>query len=80
MKAYVIRYTSSPLHAPEWLIKVPRLVERKDNPGIHAIQDGDLPTFKLLIANGECTPYDVYEDGESMLQVMIIVTSFQKAH
>ena len=80
MKAYVIRYTSSPLHAPEWLIKVPRLVNLHENRGFWAVLRGDLLMFRLAIASGECTPYDVYENGSSLLEVMIIVTSFQKAH
>ena len=79
-KAYDIRYTSSPLHAPEWLIKTPRLVNPSKNRGLSAIVFGDLPMFRSSIANGECTPYDIYEDGGSMLQVIITVTSFQKAH
>ena len=78
MKAYFIRYTSSPLHAPEWLIKTPRLVNKYGNRGLLAISDGDLPMFRSSIANGECTPYDTYEDEPSMLTVIIIVIPFQK--
>ena len=80
MKAYVIRYTSSPLRAPEWLIKTPRLVNPSENRGFLAILNGDLPMFQSSIANGECTPYDIYQEGLSMLEVIITVTSFQKAH
>ena len=76
MKVYVIRYTSSPLHAPEWLIKVPRFVEQIQNSGYEAIFDGDLPMFRSSIATGECTPYDVDEEGRSMLRVIIIVAPF----
>ena len=79
MKAYDIRYTSSPLHAPEWLIRVPRLVNNSENRGWQAIWEGDLPMFRSSIAEGECTPYDVDEDGFSMLSVMIIVTPAQTA-
>lgn len=71
MKAYVIRYTSSPLHGPEWLIKTPRLVNRSENRGLLAIENGDLPMFRSSIANGECTPYDIYEDGHSMLMRVV---------
>ena len=78
MKAYDIRYTSSPLHAPEWLIRVPRLVNQFENRGWQAILEGDLPRFRSSIANGECTPYDIYENGYSMVEVIITVTSFQK--
>ena len=77
MKAYVIRYTSSPLHAPEWLIKIPRLVNQDENRGFKAILKGNLPMFRSSIANGECTPYDVYEDGVSMLRVIITVIPAQ---
>ena len=78
VKVYVLRCTSSPLHAPEWLIKVPRLVNRYENRGFLAIQGGNLPRFRSSIANGECTPYDIYEDAGSMLWVIIIVTPFQQ--
>ena len=78
MKAYIIRYTSSPLHGPEWLIKIPRLISRWDNRGFSAINCGDLPLFRSLLANGESTPYDVDEYGYSMLWVIIIVIPSQK--
>ena len=78
MKAYDIRYTSSPLHGPEWLIKIPRLVSLYGNSGFKAIQLRDLPMFRSLIANGECTPYDITGTGISLLNVIVVVIFFQK--
>ena len=71
MKAYDIRYTSSPLHAPEWLIKIPRLVDWSHNRGFTAVYKGDLGMFRSAVASGECTPYDIDEDGDSILFVII---------
>lgn len=69
MKAIYIRYTSSLLHGPEWLIRIPRLVDEHSNRGWLAVGNGDLPMFRSAIASGECTPYDISETGWSVLYV-----------
>lgn len=63
-----LRFTSSPTHAPELLIRVPRLVSR-DNEGYTAVQSGNLKELKLAIESGACTPYDVDARGESLFNV-----------
>ena len=73
MKAIYIRYTSSPLHCPEWLIRVPRLVDSNNSPAFRSISGEDLPAFKLAMASGECTPYDINEQGRSLLRVSVSV-------
>ena len=69
MKAIYIRYTSSPVHGPEWLIRIPRLVNSCNSRAFNAISDGDFPTFRSAIASGECTPYDINEYECSILSV-----------
>ena len=73
MRMIYIRYTSSPLHGPEWLLKIPRLVDEYKNPGFEAVERGNLSMFRAAIASGECTPYDVSEDGLSLLSVSVFV-------
>ena len=78
MKAFHIRYTSSPFYGPEWLVRVPRLVQF--NEGMWQIlQSGDLSTFKSAIARGEYTPYDINEFGISLLYVSKLFTPLQGA-
>lgn len=79
MKAIYIRYTSSPLHGPEWLIRIPRLVDESKNRGFKAILKADLPMFRSAIASGECTPYDITRWGESLLIVSTLAIPLQGA-
>ena len=73
MKAIYIRYTSSPLHSPEWLIRIPRLVDERNSPAFESILRNDFPAFRSAIASGECTPYDLIESHGSLLRVSVIV-------
>lgn len=68
MRMILIRYNASAPSGPELLFKVARVVG-PDNDGLRAIQGGDLDGFKLAIANGTFTPYDINEDGFSLLRV-----------
>ena len=77
MKAIYIRYTSSPLHGPEWLLRIPRLVDSNKSRAFRSIRRGDLPGFKLAIASGECTPDDIDERGISLLRVSVSVDPLQ---
>ena len=64
----LIRYSASALSGPELLFKVGRVVSW-DNDGLQAIRYRDLDLFKQALANGSCTPYDIDEKGESLLEV-----------
>ena len=77
MKAIYIRYTSSPSHSPEWLIKIPRLVNKRNSRAFQSMIIGDFPGFKSAIASGECTPYDVDEDGRSLISVSVLINPLQ---
>ena len=77
MKAIYFRYTSSQLHGPEWLLRIPRLVDSDKSRAFGSIRRGDLSGFKLAIAGGECTPYDIDERGVSLLRVSVFVGSLQ---
>ena len=68
MRMIFIRYTASSPSGPELLFKVGRVVSN-DNDGRRAILDGNLHLFRLAIANGSCTPYDIDENGGSLLEV-----------
>ena len=77
MRAVYIRYTSSPLYGPEWIVRLPRLV---DFEGMFRIlQSGDLSEFKSAIARGECTLYDIDESGLSLLSVSKLFLTLQGA-
>ena len=75
MKMIYIRYTSSPLHGPELVIRIPRMVDPANNRGFRAVQTGNLSMFKSAIASGECTPCDVNENGYSLLFASIPVST-----
>ena len=45
MKAIYFRYTSSPLHGPEWLFRIPRLVDSNNSRAFRSIRRG---TFRDL--------------------------------
>lgn len=68
MRMILLRYTASAPGGPELLFKAARVVSW-DNDGRRAIIDGDLDLFKLAIANGNFTPYDMDEDGKALLEV-----------
>ena len=80
MKAIYIRYTSSPWHDPEWVIRVPRLIDGSTNRGFQAIYyTEDISRFKSAIADGECTPYDIDQYGEPLLRVSVYASPMQIA-
>lgn len=61
-------FTSSPLHAPELLLRVPRVV-RTDTTAYKAISYGDLDAVKRCISAGDCKPWDVDDRGQSLIAV-----------
>ena len=61
-------FTSSPLHAPELLLRVPRVL-RTDTAAFKAISHGDLDAVKRCISAGECKPWDVDPVGQSLIAV-----------
>ena len=68
MRMISMSFTSSPSHGPQLLFQFPRLLG-KENRGLRAVKDGDLDLLKLAIGSGECRPFDIDEDGESLLEV-----------
>lgn len=63
-------FTSTPLHGPELLLRVPRMVSN-DSPIIKALEEGNFASFKMLVADGQGSPYDVDQDGNSFLTVYV---------
>ena len=61
-------FTSSPLHRPELLLRVSRLV-RYGTPAYHAIRSGDLDVVKRSISKGDFKPWDVDYSGQSLIRV-----------
>ena len=59
--------TSCPRSGPEFLLRVPRVVDR-GNAAFRAVIS-DVETFKLAITKGDCTPYDVNEFGFTIFSV-----------
>lgn len=61
-------FTSSALHGPELLLRVPRVISRFD-PVLQTLREGDLSGFKRLVAQGQGSPYDVagYEISFAMV-------------
>ncbi len=64
-----IWFNGSPLHGPELLLRVPRVVP-DSNPITESVKQGDLIQFQRLIAEGHGSPYDIVEDGHSFLTVI----------
>ena len=61
-------FTSSPLHGPELLLRVPRVV-RTDTTAYYAICSGDLDAVKRSISAGDCKPWDVAYSGQTLIAV-----------
>ena len=61
-------FTSSPLHRPELLLRVARVI-RTNTPAYHAIRYGDLDAVKRCISAGDCKPWDVDYLGQSLITV-----------
>ena len=61
-------FTSSPLHGPELLLRVSRVV-RTDTAAYRAICHGDLDAVKRCISAGDCKPWDVNDRGQSLIAV-----------
>ena len=61
-------FTSSPLHGPELLLRVSRVL-RADTPAYRAICFGDLDTVKRSVSAGDCNPWDVDCTGQSLIIV-----------
>lgn len=62
-------FTSQPGCSPELLLRVPRVVDRRSNDAFLAIRWGDAKDLKAAIRNGSCTPYDVDQNGDTLLTV-----------
>lgn len=77
MKAIYIRYTSSPLHGPEWLIRTYRLVDKTNSLAFSSVFRNDFPAFRSAIAGGQSTPYDLSESGEPLLVVSLFANPLQ---
>ncbi len=67
-----ILFTSSPLRGPELLLRVPRMAS-KESPIVQALNQGDLSSFKRIVAQGKASPYDVDEHGLPFTLVCIMV-------
>ena len=61
-------FTSSPLHGPELLLRVSRVL-RTDTPAYRAICSGDLATVKRSVLAGDYKPWDVDYTGRSLILV-----------
>ena len=61
-------FSSSPLYGPELLLRVPRVISNSSLI-IKSIDESNLEWFKLLVAQGEGSPYDVDESGSSFYTV-----------
>lgn len=68
MRMIYISFTSSPSHSPEFVARLPRVVE-SENSGLEAVFYGNIELLKSAIEKGECIPNDVDEFGLSLLQV-----------
>ena len=65
----VMWFTSCPPCSPELLLRVPRVVDRRNAAFEEIWLDSDLESWKVAIMKGDCTPYDVNDRGESLLTV-----------
>ena len=74
-----IRFTSSPSHGPEFLVRLPRYF-RIDNPAFQAAWYGDLDKLKLALSSGECRPTDYDEFGVSLLSVCMTNEAIRSVH
>ena len=63
-------FTSSPPCGPELLLRVSRIL-MDDNSAIQALHNDDIEMLKVAITRGDCTPYDVDENGDTLLTVSI---------
>ena len=70
----VMWLTSCPPCSPELLLRVPRVVDRR-NEAFQAMHS-DVESFELAITRGDCTPYDVNENGENILSVGTTMKTF----
>ena len=61
-------FTSSPPCGPELLLRFPRVIEFK-NAAFEAIRSRNIEALKFAITNGDCTPCDVDESGNTLLSV-----------
>ena len=73
-----IWFTSSPSCSPELLLRVPRLVDRRANKAFLALRRyvhgrGEL---EIAMRNGDCTPYDVDEHGDTLFTVRVSIEIF----
>lgn len=70
-RVFSLSFTSSPSHSPELLVRFPRLIERDE--GFQAIREGNIGLLKSAMTSGDCTPFDINERGESLLDVSKIM-------
>ena len=64
----VMWLTSSPPCSPELLLRVPRVVDR-ENAAFRAVFCIDVEVLEHAVTKGDCTPYDVNEDGDTLISV-----------
>ncbi len=67
-----ILFTSSPSCSPELLLRVHRLVNRRTNKAFLALRSYHYrgrADLEIALRNGDCTPYDIDEDGNTLLTV-----------
>ena len=69
-------FTSSPPYAPEFVLRVPRVIDHENNNAFEAAKRGDLGLLKSAITNGDCTPYDIDIFGRTLLAVRINIKIF----
>ncbi|KAF6219454.1 hypothetical protein HO133_003920 [Letharia lupina] len=60
-------FTSSPPYAPEFVLRVPRVIDFWSTNAFQAVGTGDLGLLKSAITNGDCTPYDIDTSGRTLL-------------
>ncbi len=63
-------FTSSPLHGPELLLRIPRVLHYNASV-LRVIRSGDLDAVKRSISVGECKPWDVNYRGQSLIAVCV---------
>lgn len=68
MRMIYLRFTGSSPGGPDISIRVPRVLS-EENPCFRTICEWDTVLFRSAIARGEFSPYDIFEDGESILWV-----------
>lgn len=69
-------FTSSPPYAPEFVLRVPRVIDSLNDIAFKAVLERNLDLLKSVITNGDCTPYDIDTLGRTLLAVRINIKIF----